>query len=71
MDKKLSDAFNSGKIHGASNIRKFTVAIVNEFANIPIDNQTKTKVGIVGEIYIKYSALGNNNLEKFLQKTKL
>lgn len=66
--KKLSDAFNGGKIHAASNIRKFTAAIVNEFANIPIDNQTKTKVGIVGEIYIKYSALGNNNLEKFLQK---
>ena len=28
----------------------------------------KIKVGVVGEIYIKYSDLGNNSLESFLQK---
>ena len=27
----------------------------------------KVKVGIVGEIYVKYSPLGNNELEKFLE----
>ena len=26
----------------------------------------KVKVGVVGEIYVKYSPLGNNDLEKFL-----
>lgn len=35
---------------------------------MPITNKEKTKVGIVGEIYIKYAALGNNNLEAFLQR---
>ena len=27
----------------------------------------KTRVGVVGEIYVKYSSLGNNGLEKFLR----
>lgn len=40
--------------------------IVRSFAEIPMKKTAKIKVGIVGEIYIKYAALGNNNLEKFL-----
>ncbi len=28
--------------------------------------EKKVKVGVVGEIYVKYSPLGNNNLEEFL-----
>ena len=27
----------------------------------------KVKVGVVGEIYVKYSPLGNNDLQKFLE----
>ncbi|MBN2851440.1 MAG: 2-hydroxyacyl-CoA dehydratase [Clostridia bacterium] len=40
--------------------------IVKEFAEIKLSGEKKKKVGIVGEIYIKYSPLGNNNLEDFL-----
>ena len=65
---KLSDAFASGKAQALSNMKKLTKALADEFAKVPIVNRPKTKVGIVGEIYIKYAALGNNNLEKFLQK---
>ena len=65
---KLSDAFASGKAQALSNMKKLTKALADEFAKVPIVNLPKTKVGIVGEIYIKYAALGNNNLEKFLQK---
>ena len=65
---KLSDAFASGKAQALSNMKKLTKALAGEFAKVPIVNRPKTKVGIVGEIYIKYAALGNNNLEKFLQK---
>lgn len=65
---KLGKAFQSGKAQALSSIKSFTHAIAAEFAELPITSQEKTKVGIVGEIYIKYSALGNNNLEKFLQK---
>jgi predicted nucleotide-binding protein (sugar kinase/HSP70/actin superfamily) len=40
--------------------------IVTSFDKIQRQDTEKTKVGIVGEIYVKYSSLGNNNLEDFL-----
>ena len=41
--------------------------IAADFAAIPVDRSVpKVKVGVVGEIYVKYSPLGNNDLEKFL-----
>ncbi len=40
--------------------------IVKDFAKIKKDDTPRVKVGVVGEIYVKYAALGNNNLEKFL-----
>lgn len=40
--------------------------ILNDFATIERVNISKPRVGIVGEIYMKYAALGNNNLEDFL-----
>ena len=40
--------------------------MIAEFAAVPIDKTDKVKVGVVGEIFVKYSPLGNNNLEKFL-----
>lgn len=36
------------------------------FDKIELTKEKKVKVGIVGEIYIKYSPLGNNHLEDFL-----
>ena len=40
--------------------------IAADFATIPVHRVPKVKVGVVGEIYVKYSPLGNNDLEKFL-----
>ncbi len=40
--------------------------IAGSFAAINIEKTDKLKVGIVGEIYVKYSALANNGLEDFL-----
>ena len=40
--------------------------IIDAFANIPMERTNKVKVGVVGEIYVKYSPLGNNGLEQFL-----
>lgn len=62
----LTDQLNRGK--GIS-IKQFTEnmnAISDEFAKIKTNRSPKVKVGIVGEIYVKYSSLGNNELEKFL-----
>ena len=40
--------------------------MAKEFAAITTKRVPKVKVGVVGEIYVKYSPLGNNDLEKFL-----
>ncbi len=40
--------------------------IIKSFALVKRTGEKKIKVGIVGEIYVKYSTLGNNNLEKML-----
>ena len=43
-------------------------AICNEFAAIERVMTPKVKVGIVGEIYMKYAPLGNNDLQAFLEE---
>lgn len=40
--------------------------ILHDFEAIPRDVKPKIQVGIVGEIYMKYAPLGNNELEDFL-----
>jgi predicted nucleotide-binding protein (sugar kinase/HSP70/actin superfamily) len=40
--------------------------IIDDFRNIPREEIKKTRVGVVGEIFVKYSPLGNNDLESFL-----
>ena len=40
--------------------------IARDFEALPLTSEEKIKVGVVGEIYVKYSAMGNNHLEQFL-----
>ena len=40
--------------------------IIASFARIPINKIPKVRVGVVGEIYVKYASFANNNLEDFL-----
>ena len=40
--------------------------IIARFVQVQRRKEEKIKVGVVGEIYVKYSPLGNNNLEQFL-----
>ena len=47
-------------------IKKTYLAILDDFAQIERSKQRKPRVGIVGEIYVKYSPLANNHLEEFL-----
>ena len=66
-NENLINQFNQG--HGLSyrEIRKNLNNITQDFDNIERTIIPKTKVGIVGEIYVKYSSLGNNGLESFLK----
>ncbi len=53
---------------GFKNKKKNYKLILEEFSKIEKTDRNKPRVGIVGEIYVKYSPLANNNLEKFLLK---
>lgn len=61
----LGDLFGSGK-NGYTATKRLYRAILDDFGNIKLTNEKKIKVGIVGEIYVKYSPLANNHLEDFL-----
>ncbi|MDE5583033.1 MAG: 2-hydroxyacyl-CoA dehydratase [Ruminococcus sp.] len=47
-------------------LEKIATDILNDFGAIPMSDEKKIRVGIVGEIYVKYSPLANNHLEDFL-----
>ena len=64
--RTLTKEFKDGYGLNKSQIFKNFELIVRSFAQIPLNKTEKIKVGIVGEIYVKYSALANNDLEKFL-----
>ena len=56
----------AGKGYTQHEMKQTMPRIAWEFAAIPVDRVPKVKVGVVGEIYVKYSPLGNNDLERFL-----
>ncbi|MDE6867526.1 MAG: 2-hydroxyacyl-CoA dehydratase [Clostridia bacterium] len=61
--KLTVEAFARGKY---KNHKKINREIIKTFAEVERTREEKTKVGIVGEIYVKYSNLGNNRLVDFL-----
>ena len=64
--QKLVDGFQAGKGMSRAQMRQNFDAICADFAAIPVAGEPKIRVGVVGEIYVKFAPLGNNNLEKFL-----
>lgn len=48
------------------NLKKCATYLLKSFAAVPVSDEKKIRVGIVGEIYVKYSPLGNSHLEDFL-----
>lgn len=47
-------------------MRKNFVDIANDFTSVQVQKIEKPKVGIVGEIYVKYADFGNNHLQDYL-----
>ncbi len=62
----ISADLQRGKGYSFFEIKKNLPKITKTFAEIPVKDIKKTKVGVVGEIYVKYSPLANNSLEDFL-----
>ena len=63
---RLVDQFKHNRGLTGRSIRKNLKAIAADFHAIEKTSEKKIKVGIVGEIYVKYSPFGNNHLEDFL-----
>lgn len=68
LEKEINYLNNSLGIFNCFKVNKISKHIVQSFNNISINKTDKIKVGIVGEIYMKYSRMGNNHLEEFLIK---
>ena len=66
MQDEFVDQFRQG---GGLSHKEFLAnldEIGARFAALPVQGPRKIAVGVVGEIYVKFSSLGNNNLERFL-----
>ena len=68
-DKLISEWIEKlvSRKYSVTSFYKTAKEIVHDFEQIPVNNTKKIKVGIVGEIYIKFAPLGNNCLEEFLR----
>ena len=64
--ERLSEDFREGKSIKTAEVKRNFPLIVRDFTAIPVTRVPKVRVGVVGEIYVKYSPLGNNSLEAFL-----
>lgn len=59
----VKKAFMGG---GYKRFKKVITAILQRFAKVQRKDEKRIRVGIVGEIYVKYSPIGNSKLEEFL-----
>ena len=63
---RLVDIMGKTKVLAGNKLKQLYREILEDFASIPRRQEERVRVGVVGEIYVKYSPLGNNNLEAFL-----
>lgn len=65
--QELCTRFEKGKDTSLMALKRHAASIARRFHEIPVHRVPKVKTGVVGEIYVKYSALANNHLCDFLQ----
>ena len=65
-DEAVSFIVSTFEKGGYKQYKKINKKIIDIFAAVKKTGEKKIKVGVVGEIYVKYSSLGNNDLERFL-----
>lgn len=64
---KISDEMKHTRLPNRRKVRENLLGIARDFGNIKLSGERKPRVGVVGEIYVKFAPLGNNNLERFLR----
>ncbi len=63
---KLTVEFAKGDSYRIKEMDEYLQQICQEFSKVKVNKVPKVKVGVVGEIYVKYARLANNDLENFL-----
>jgi predicted nucleotide-binding protein (sugar kinase/HSP70/actin superfamily) len=58
--------FSIGRGVNKRDMKQNFEAIAGDYAALPFTKTPRVRVGVVGEIYVKYSPLGNSGLEAFL-----
>jgi predicted nucleotide-binding protein (sugar kinase/HSP70/actin superfamily) len=66
--RRLGDSIGSDSSLIMRHSKDISREIIRDFAKIPKEKRNAVKVGIVGEIYVKYAPLGNNRLVDFLNE---
>ncbi len=64
--KKLVEELGKSTPFTYGKIKRTYRELVRDFASISMTSENKIKVGIVGEIYVKFSPLANRDLENYL-----
>lgn len=65
--RTVAERFTGNRFIRYSEVRRLYKFVLEAFGKLKLDHsKPKKRVGIVGEIYVKFSPLGNNHLEDFL-----
>ena len=67
-NRRLCEDIRAGKHMSGKKREEQYRQIVRDFARIPVKERSIRRVGITGEIYMKFSPIGNEHLEQFLRK---
>ncbi len=60
------EGWKTGKTTTFGSLLKYFPRMLEDFAAVKRRKESRPRVGIVGEIYVKYAPVGNNHLEEFL-----
>ena len=66
LESYLLEEMSAGRGMSFKSMKTYFDRIVGRLKAIPVSGKPKIRVGVVGEIYVKFSPLGNNDLEEFL-----
>lgn len=64
----LADDIKHGNNISSGRRKRRYQEIVKDFAKIPVQKKVLKKVAVAGEVYMKFSPVGNEHLEEYLQK---
>ena len=65
--KICQDFLSSKKLPGYFKFRRLCRQIIEEFDAVPVTDEKKPRVGIVGEILVKFAPMANNHLVELLE----